>query len=126
MEHPTPATVGFVSAVQETRAVYLMNCVTRVPACVDHSRAALDLLQDPIAMLPTMYANVHQQLMLVVEHQIPVLVVFASVALEMHVAMAVKPVVREIACVELPQLAWERRQGLIAMLPTVSVNVQKA
>ena len=59
-------------------------------------------------ILATMYVNAHQQLILVVEHQIPVLVAFANVELRTRVVTRVKLVVQELVCAELLQHVLER------------------
>ena len=76
-------------------------------------------------MLATMYVNVHQQLILVVEHQTPVLVAFANVELRTRVVTRVKLVAQELVCAELLQHVLERQQDLTVMPATMFVNVQQ-
>ena len=58
-------------------------------------------------MLQTMYVNAHQQLILVVEHQTPVLVAFANVELRTRVVTRVKLAVQDLVSAELLQRVLE-------------------
>ena len=61
----------------------------------------------------------------VVERLIDVYMVFANVAMTIHVLIQVSIASLENACVELNQVAKEKEQDLIAMLWVVHVNARE-
>ena len=75
-------------------------------------------------MLQITYANAQQQLIRVVEHQIPALVVFVNVVLMMSAAILARHAALDLACVERHQLALVRHLEPIVMLQTMSVNAR--
>ena len=59
--HPILVLAVFVSVARETQAAYQVKLVAQVTACVVQHQVALDLQQDHIATLQTIYVNVQQQ-----------------------------------------------------------------
>ena len=104
---PIRVLAAFVSAEQETHAVYQVKHVARVTASAAQHQVALDLQLDPIAMRQTMYVNAPQQLILVVEHRTHVLVAFANVELRTRVVTRVKLAVQDLVSAELRQRVLE-------------------
>ena len=107
MEHQIPVPVAFVSVEPATHVAMLTNSVVPDRACVELFQLVWECPQDHSVIPQTVSVNVHRQLLLVVEHQTPVLMEFVSVEPATHAVMLEKPVVRDLACAELFQLVLE-------------------
>ena len=124
MERLTLVQQVFASVVQPMLVVFQERRVPRVPVNVALLQPVLDKPLDLIAMLQIMFVNVLRQLMLVVEHQIPALVVSANVVHQMLAVFQGKHVVRVLASVVLHLVVQVLQLAPSAMLPIMYVNVQ--
>ena len=76
-------------------------------------------------MLPTMFVNALQRLMLAVELRTPVIVVLANVGQQLLVVIQEKLANLVLVNAERHQLALDQQRLLIAIQPIIFVNAQR-
>ena len=121
--HQILAQAAYANAVLVMLAAILVRHVALDPACVELHQLALVRHPEPIVMPQAMSVNARPQLMRVVAHQILARVAYANVVLVMLVAILVRHVALDPACVEPHQLVLVRHRDPIVMRQTMSANV---
>ena len=124
VERQTLVLVVFASVAPLMLAAFREKPVAPVLVNVARQLAALGLQLDRTATPQIMYVNAPPRLPLVVEQQIRVQVVFASVDLMTPAAFLAKLVNRDLVNAALLLHVQDKRQALIVMLLIMSVNAQ--
>ena len=125
MERQTLVLVVFASVAHQMLAAFREKPVALVLVNVVRQLAALGRRLDHTAMPQIIYVNALLRLPLVVEQQIRVQVVFASVDQMTPAAFLVKLVNLDLVNAALLLHVLDKHQALIVMLPIMSVNAQR-